>query len=133
MCCHGAGKGKTNVSRFDYYYGFQAEQFSFIRVPKLFFTESDFSELSSEAKILYGIMLDRMSLSVKNQWLDEQNRVYIILTIEEIMTLLNCKNQKAGQTLSELTAFGLVEKKRRGLGKPSLLYLKNFVQKEGRF
>ena len=78
--------------------------------------------------MLYGLMLDRMSLSVKNGWLDEQNRVFIIFTIDEIMECMKCAKQKACQSLAELSDIGLIEKKRRGLGKPSLIYLKNFAR-----
>ena len=115
---------------FRYYYGNQAEQFSFFRVPKLLFTDKSFNTLSSDAKILYGILLDRMSLSMKNEWLDEENKVYIIFTIEEIAEIFGCGTQKATKILQELDTtkgIGLVEKKRLGLGKPSILYVKNFV------
>ena len=71
--------------QFDYFYGSQADQFSFYRIPKVLFTDPQFKPLSTDAKVLYGILLDRMSLSVKNHWLDEQSRVYIIFTTEEIM------------------------------------------------
>ena len=81
--------------QYEYFYGAQAEQFSFYRIPKALFTEPKFRELSTDAKVLYGILLDRMSLSLKNQWLDAQNKVYIIFTVEEIMDALNCANQKA--------------------------------------
>lgn len=81
--------------QFDYFYGSQAEQFSFYRIPKVLFTDPQFKPLSTDAKVLYGILLDRMSLSVKNHWLDEQSRVYIIFTTEEIMEALSCANQKA--------------------------------------
>ena len=63
--------------QYEYFYGAQAEQFSFYRIPKALFTEPNFRELSTDAKVLYGILLDRMSLSLKNQWLDAQNKVYI--------------------------------------------------------
>mgnify|MGYP002239680203 CR=1 FL=1 len=77
-------------------------------------------------KTLYGILLDRMSLSVKNGWLDEQNRVFIIFTIEDVKRALCCADNKATKLLRELEKFGLIERKRRGLGKPSLVYVKNF-------
>lgn len=113
---------------YEYFYGEEAEQFSFYRIPKVFFTDDTFLVLSAEAKILYGILLDRMSLSVKNNWLDDENRVFIIYTIEEIMRSLNCANQKAMKIISELENFGLVERKRQGLGKPSITYVKNFIR-----
>lgn len=84
---------------YDYFYGAEAEQFSFYRIPKVLFTEERFRSVSAEAKVLYGLLLDRMSLSCKNGWLDRAGRVYIIFTIEEVMTALGCADQKAGKLL----------------------------------
>ena len=113
---------------FDYFYGAQAEQFSFYRVPKVLFTKEQFKQLSAEAKILYGIMLDKLDLSVKNKWVDEKGRVYIIYTIEQIMADMNCADQKATKLLDELEKKGgLIERKRQGLGKPNLIFVKNFI------
>ena len=112
----------------DYYYGDQAEQFSFYRIPKVLFTDSRFKDISAEAKILYGLLLDRMSLSAKNGWLDQEGRVYIVYTVEDIMDALSCASQKAMKLLNELDEkCGLIERKRQGLGKPNLIYVKNFV------
>lgn len=114
--------------QYEYFYGAQAEQFSFYRIPKALFTEPNFRELSTDAMVLYGILLDRMSLSLKNQWLDAQNKVYIIFTVEEIMDALNCANQKATRLMVELEKqAGLIERKRQGLGRPNLIYVKNFA------
>ena len=114
--------------QYEYFYGAQAEQFSFYRIPKALFTEPNFRELSTDAKVLYGILLDRMSLSLKNQWLDAQIKVYIIFTVEEIMDALNCANQKATRLMVELEKqAGLIERKRQGLGRPNLIYVKNFA------
>lgn len=114
--------------QYEYFYGAQAEQFSFYRIPKALFTEPNFRELSTDAKVLYGILLARMSLSLKNQWLDAQNKVYIIFTVEEIMDALNCANQKATRLMVELEKqAGLIERKRQGLGRPNLIYVKNFA------
>lgn len=117
--------------QFEYYYGSEAEQFSFIRIPKVMLVEKCFAELSISAKILYGLLLDRMSLSVKNGWLDEEKRVYIIFKIEEIMEMLGFSKKKAIELLNELENFGLVEKRRRGLGLPSILYIKSFMSVVG--
>ena len=110
----------------DYFYGQTGELFSFYRIPKALFQEQRFQSLSTDAKTLYGILLDRMSLSVKNGWLDKQNRVFIIFTIEDVKRALCCADNKATKLLRELEEFGLIERKRRGLGKPSLVYVKNF-------
>ena len=87
---------------YDYFYGQQAELFSFYRVPKVLFTDEKFSNISSDAKLLYGIMLDRMNLSAKNGWVDELGRVYIIFTIEEVKGALGCAEKKAVKLLHEL-------------------------------
>ncbi len=119
--------------QFDYVRGMEAEQYSFYRFPKVLFTAECFKSLSCEAKVLYGLMLDRMSLSIKNRWFDEEDRVYIIFTVEEIAELLNCGTQKAVKLMKELDSnqgIGLIEKKRLGLGKPNVIYVKNFLVKE---
>ena len=110
----------------DYFYGQTGELFSFYRIPKALFQKQRFQSLSTDAKTLYGILLDRMSLSAKNGWLDEQNRVFIIFTIEDVKRSLCCADNKATKLLRELEEFGLIERKRRGLGRPSLVYVKNF-------
>ena len=120
-------------TEFDYYYGIEAEQFTFVRVPKVLFTDKEhFGGLSNEAKLLYGLLLERMSLSRKNNWIDKHNRVYIIFPVEEIEESLNVGHEKALNLLKELddqSGIGLVRKKRRGLGLPSILYVKNFIVK----
>ena len=116
--------------KFDYYYGIEAEQFSFYRVPRLLIKDERFKGLSSDAKLLYGLMLDRMSLSMKNGWLDEENRAYIIYTIDNMMEDLGCARATCVKVIKELDCdkgIGLIEKKRRGLGKPDIIYVKNFA------
>lgn len=112
---------------FDFYYGLQSQTFSFYRIPKLLFTDSRFSSLSAEAKTLYGILLDRMDLSMKNGWLDKQNRVYLFFTVQEIQDSLGCGKNKAIQLMQELEKEGLIERKRQGMGKPSFVYVKNIL------
>ena len=119
----------------DYYYGVEAEQFTFVRVPKVLFTDKEhFGGLSNEAKLLYGLLLERMSLSRKNNWIDAHNRVYIIFPIDEIAEIMGVCHEKAPNILKELdeqNGIGLVKKKRRGLGLPSILYVKNFIINDG--
>lgn len=110
----------------DYFYGQAGELFSFYRIPKALFQESRFQNLSTDAKTLYGILLDRMSLSVKNEWFDKKGRVFIIFTIEDVKRTFRCADNKATRLLRELEEFGLIERKRRGQGKPCLVYVKNF-------
>ena len=112
---------------FDYFYGQSGEMFSYFRVPKILFRDIKFKDLSTDAKTLYGILLDRMGLSVKNGWLDEQGRVYIIFPVQEVMDALGCADNKTTKLFRELEKFGLIERKRRGLGKPNLIYVKNFA------
>lgn len=120
--------------KLDYYYGNEAEQYTFFRIPKLLFTDSRYAGISVEAKVLYGLLLDRMGLSMKNGWLDEEGRVYIIFTIADIKAMLGCAEQKANKLLRELDSaggIGLIERRRRGLGKPNVIYVKNFTGKNG--
>ena len=112
----------------NYFYGNQAEQFTFYRIPKILFTDPNLKVISAEAKILYGLLLDRMTLSSANGWLDSEGRVFIIYTIEEMMQQLGCAQQKTAKLLAELEkSVGLIERKRQGLGRPNLIYVKNFV------
>lgn len=121
--------------KFDYYYGVEAEQFSFYRVPRLLIKDERFKGLSSDAKLLYGLMLDRMALSMKNGWIDGQNRAYIIYSVENIMEDLGCSKPTCIKIIRELdcgNGIGLIEKKRRGLGKPDIIYVKNFASMDGK-
>ena len=111
----------------DFYYGQQAEQFTFYRLPKVLITDKRFKDLSDSAKLLYGLMLDRMSLSVKNGWLDEENRVYIKYSFSSIMEDLNCAREKASKLLKELEDIGLIWKVSQ-IGHASIIYVKNFIK-----
>lgn len=117
---------------FHYFYGNEADVYSFYRIPKQLFCDY-FKGLSCEAKILYGLMLDRMSLSIKNQWFDDDNKAFIYFSIEDTMEMLNCGRNKAVKSMQELDSdqgIGLIEKKRQGMGKPSIIYVKNFAMQE---
>ena len=116
------------MMNFDYFYGEQSESYAFYRTPKVFFTDERFRGLSSDAKILYGILLDRVSLSSKNGWLDEAGRVFVYMTVSSIEEALGCAHQKACGLLQELEDFGLIEKQKQGLCKPTKIYVKNFIQ-----
>ena len=113
----------------DYIYNVEPERFSFLRVPKILLQNEAFSGISAEAKLLYSLLFDRTELSNKNGWLDDQNRVYIIFTVAEIRECMNCGNKKAIQLLDELeNKAGLIERKRQGLGKPNLIYVRSFYR-----
>ena len=111
---------------YNYFYSQSGELFSYFRIPKALFQDSRFQQLSTDARTLYGILLDRMSLSAKNGWLDEQGRVYIIYTVREVQESLCCAEHKAVKLFRELEGTDLIERKRRGLGRPSLIYVKDF-------
>jgi uncharacterized protein YdaT len=118
---------------FDYFYGMQADAYTFYRIPKALFSDPYFKKLSCEAKVLYGLLLDRMSLSVKNKWFDEQGRVYILFKVEDVSEHMGCCKQTAIKLFAELDSqkgIGLIEKKRLGLGKANVIYVKNFMLRE---
>jgi uncharacterized protein YdaT len=118
---------------FDYFYGMQADAYTFYRIPKALFADPYFKKLSCEAKVLYGLLLDRMSLSVKNKWFDEQGRVYILFKVEDVSEHMGCCKQTAIKLFAELDSqkgIGLIEKKRLGLGKANVIYVKNFMLRE---
>lgn len=121
---------RRKKTMFNYFSGDQSLQFAFYRIPKLLFTDKRFFGLSTDAKLLYGLLLDRMSLSVKNGWADADGRVYIIFTLAEIQKSLGCVEKSAVKYMKELEKIGLIEKKRQGQGKPTLIYVKNFVSQE---
>lgn len=119
---------KENIN-FDFYYGKQAEQFNFYRIPKLLFTDKRFSDVSIEAKVLYGLMLDRMSLSLKNGWVDEENRVYIYFKLEDAMEFMGIGKDKGVKLFAELDyekGCGLIRREKQGFGKPAMIYVMNF-------
>ena len=119
--------------QFDYFYGNEAEQFTFYRIPKILVTSPHFKKISDSAKLLYGLMLDRMSLSIRNGWLDNDNRAYIFFTTNDIMEQMCCGTEKATKMLAELDSekgIGLIERVKQGQGKPAIIYLKKFYELE---
>lgn len=118
--------------KLDYFYGNEAEQFSFYRLPKVLFTDTRYTKVSAEAKVLYGLLLDRMCLSLKNNWVDNENRVYIYFKLEDAMEMLNVGKDKGVKLFAELDyekGCGLIKRKKQGLGKPTIIYVMNFVSK----
>lgn len=115
-----------NEFHFQYHYANDTGQFTFFRIPKLLIKDARFKSLSNDAKLLYGLMLDRLSLSLKNQWLDEENRVYIYYSIDDIMQDLGCARATCSRIMNELdskTGIGLIERIRQGQGKPNIIYV----------
>lgn len=123
------------VLEFDYFYKRDLERFQFFMLPKILVTGEQFKTISSDAKILYACLFDRISLSAKNDWLDKEGRIYIIFTIEEIMKTINRSRPTAVKALDELDkntrGIGLIERKRLGFGKPNIIYVKDFTSYEG--
>lgn len=109
-----------------YFYGEQAEQFSYIRIPRELVVGAEYSGLTVQAKLLYGILLERMGRAYENKWIDEENRVYVIYSIEDIQADLKMSKHKAVESLAELEQIGLIVKRKRGKGLPNQIYVKNF-------
>ena len=113
-----------------YFYGQEAEQYSFYRIPKVLLTDHRYKGVSMEAKVLYGLMLDRMGLSLRNGWLDSDGKVYIYFTLEDALDMLGCGKDKAVRLFKELdvpSGIGLIERRKQGQGKPARVYVKNFT------
>lgn len=115
---------------FDYYYGAESDQFSFVRIPKLLLNDPKFADLSYGAVLAYGILLDRMGLSIKNGWHDENNRVYIRYKVEDLSEILGKSEDTVSAYLKELENIGLIERTRSGLGKGKITYVKNFISSD---
>lgn len=118
---------------YDYFYGGESEQFSFYRIPRQLIVGPEFKQVSTDAKLLYGLMLDRMGLSARNGWYDEENRVFIYYPLDEIKEALNCGNDKAVKLLAELDTgkgIGLIQRVKQGQGKPARIYVKRFTTRE---
>ena len=112
-----------------YFYRWEGLRFSFYRIPKALYTDPRYRGMDALAKQLYGLFLDRLDLSLKNGWFDEDGRVYIIYTLKEAMDALGCANQKATKLFSELEKYGLIERKHQGLCKPNLIYVLDFLDR----
>ena len=106
---------------------------SHLSIPCQLITHPRFKHLSTDSKLLYGMLLDRMSLSIKNEWYDDTGRVYIYYTVDEICSSLNCGRDKAMKLLAELDTgkgVGLIERIKQGQGKPTRIYVKRFTTQE---
>ncbi len=115
---------------FDYFYNREAEGFNFFKVPEIVVEGEEFQGLSAEAILLYAMLLKRAGMSYKNNWLDKQNRVFIYFTVEEIMKKRHLSKPTAIKLLGELdkrNGIGLIERVRVGLGKPNIIYVKDFL------
>ncbi len=123
----------ADINFSSYFYGDEAMQFTYFRIPCQLITHPRFKHLSTDSKLLYGMLLDRMSLSIKNEWYDDTGRVYIYYTVDEVCSNLNCGRDKAMRLLAELDTgkgVGLIERKKQGQGKPTRIYVKRFTTQE---
>ena len=119
----------SELLQIDYYYGDEPDRLCFYRIPKVMFTKACFADVSTDAKVLYGLLLDQMSLSVENRWIDGNNRVFIMFSVQRVCAYLGCKKDKALKLLAELdveTGIGLIERVKRGQGKSDVIYVKSF-------
>ena len=97
---------------------------SYYKIPQELFVSSLYKDkLNSDSKILYAFLLDRLSLSQKNHWIDEERNIYLIFTREEVQEKLNLSDKTATKAFKQLNEVGLVQEKRQGLGKPNLIYV----------
>ena len=110
----------------EFIYADAAEQFVFYRIPKALVTNDRYKSVSDSAKILYGLMLDRVGLSLKNGWYDEQRRVFIYFTLEDVLEHMNCGHNKGVKIMAELDNIGLIARVKQGLGRPTIIYVKCF-------
>jgi len=120
------------MSKLDYFYGTEVGEFSFYRIPRALVKDEEYKRLSSNAKQLYGIMLDRTALSQLNGWFDEANKAFIYYRYTDIMTDLNCAKGTCAKCVKELEKAGLIETKRQGQGKPNVIYVKRIITEENK-
>ena len=116
--------------QFEYFYGNEADEFTFYHIPKKIITSPYFKDVSYGAKMLYGLLFDRVGLSIMNSWFDEENRAYIIFSIQEIMDSMYCSKPTAIKFMSELEDAGLIERQKRGRGLTDYIYVKKVVDNE---
>jgi len=117
----------------DYYYGSEGNQYVFYRIPKILFTEERFKKMSNDARVLYGLMLDRMGLSIRNNWRDNNDRIYIYFTLGDIQKYMNCGHTKGTKIIGELENINLIERVRQEQGKPIKIYIKKFFEDNDNF
>ena len=96
----------------------------YYQIPQELFINAKYkNKLNLDSKILYALLLDRLSLSQKNHWIDEDNNVYLIFTREEVQEKLNLSDKTVTKSFKILMEVNLVQEKRQGLGKPNLIYV----------
>ena len=116
---------------FDYFTIDNYDQYSFLRIPKRLMTDDYYAGLSIQSKLLYGLLLDRMEQTEKNDWYDEQNRAYVIYPLDEMSGDLGVSKRKITDCLNELEEVDLIERVQRGNGLPNIIYVKKFITDDG--
>ena len=112
------------MKQIDYYKINETLSNKYYQIPQELFENLLYKEnLNSDSKILYAFLLDRLSLSQKHHWVDEEYRIYLIFTREEVQEKLNLSDKTVTKAFKQLSNVGLVEEKRQGLGKPNLIYV----------
>ena len=111
--------------KFDFYYGEESEQYSFYSVPKMFFDNDKFKDLSAMSKLLYSFLLDRMSLSRKRNWIDDKNRAYIKYSLKAICNDMCVSKNSVIKYMKELQTFGLIMKFPKE-GMEDIIYVMDF-------
>ena len=119
------------MKEIDYYKNNEILENSYYQIPQELFINKLYKEkLNSDSKILYAFLLNRLSLSQKNHWFDELNRVYLIFTREEVQDKLCLSEKTVTKAFKQLTDTNLIAEKRQGLGKPNLIYVGKIQHEE---
>lgn len=115
----------------DYFYGSEGEQYRFYQIPAVLLEDDEYKKISDTAKILYGILLSRLAMSKKNNWIEEDtNRVYILYNRNDIAKKMGRSPNTISNAMNQLLEVGLIKRKRQGQGKADMLYVMNFSSRE---
>lgn len=116
---------------YDYYHSHEADQYTFYRMPKALFTNQRYKGLSGNAKFVRPDARPDGHLLLKNNWVDNNDRVFIYFTPEDVQEYINCQRDTGMKLLAELDTvkgIGLIERVRQGLGKPTIIYVRKFFE-----
>ncbi|MBQ9303848.1 replication initiator protein A [Butyrivibrio sp.] len=116
--------------KLDYHYGRQAMQYAMVEIPLLMFLDDAFEPLSIEAKVVYGILLQRIKLAGRNGWRDEEGKLYVIYPLEQMRKDIGLSTKVISAGLKQLEEIGIIDIVVRGQGKPNIIYVKNFIYKD---
>ena len=116
--------------KLDYHYGRQAFQYAMVEIPYLMFIDDAFDTLSIEAKVVYGMLLNRIKLADRNGWRDEEGRLYVIYPLEQMNKDIRLSTRTISAALKQLEEIGIIDIVIRGQGRPNIYYVKNFIYKD---